>query len=95
LPLCPPLREPTTETLEIWLAGAPRKLICVCGEASGVPFSGEIVTADALAAPAPAAIVVASSTSAQIDRFRMRWVPSISLLARDYVDDAWRVLPGR
>jgi hypothetical protein len=40
-----PLREPTTDTPDIWGAGVPRKLICVSGEASGLPLSGDTVRA--------------------------------------------------
>jgi len=42
--VCAPLREPTTLRTESSAAGAPRKLICVCGEASRLPASGETVT---------------------------------------------------
>ena len=62
LPLWLPLREPTTETLEISLAGAPTKLICVAGEASSVPFNGEIVTALAAVAHVVSAANETSST---------------------------------
>jgi hypothetical protein len=41
LPLC----EPTTCTSETFVPAPPRKLIWVAGEASGVPGSGETVTA--------------------------------------------------
>jgi hypothetical protein len=43
LPLWLPLLEPTTETCETVVAGPPRKLIWVVGEASPVPGSGETV----------------------------------------------------
>ena len=36
-PVCDPLVEPTTCTDPIWLAGTPRKVICVCGSALEVP----------------------------------------------------------
>src|SRR5258707_9985173 len=52
-PLWLRLREPTTDTWEISPAGAPRKLICVFGDASGVPFSGDSVSASALVAATP------------------------------------------
>ncbi len=54
-----PLREPTTLTFATVVPAPPRKLICVVGEASGVPGSGETVTG--LAA---AAAIDASSPSA-------------------------------
>jgi hypothetical protein len=38
------VREPTTLTDASCAAGTPRKLICVCGEASRLPASGETVT---------------------------------------------------
>src|ERR1700677_2272782 len=43
-------------------AGAPRKLICVLGVASGVPGSGEIVTAGAGAVVAATALPTGPST---------------------------------
>ena len=43
-PLTSPLAEPTTRTESIRLGDTPRMLICVSGEASGVPGSGEIAT---------------------------------------------------
>ena len=45
VPLCAPVREPTTLTALSSPAGTPRKLICVCGVASRLPGSGETVTA--------------------------------------------------
>ena len=38
MPRCVPLREPRTEICEMSAAGTPRKLICVVGDASGVPL---------------------------------------------------------
>jgi hypothetical protein len=49
-PECDPLVEPTTETSCRSLAGTPRKLICVAGEASEVPTRGEIVGCGTFAA---------------------------------------------
>ena len=43
-PACAPVREPTTLTALSSPDGTPRKLICVCGEASRLPGSGDTVT---------------------------------------------------
>src|SRR5690242_11294257 len=43
-PLWEPLLEPLTTTPETVVPGPPRKLICVLGEASGVPGCGETAT---------------------------------------------------
>jgi hypothetical protein len=43
-PLCNPLREPTARTALTCVPAAPRKLIWVDGDASGVPGCGEIAT---------------------------------------------------
>ena len=49
-PGCVPLREPATLTFATVVPAPPRKLICVVGDASGVPGSGETVTGLAAAA---------------------------------------------
>jgi hypothetical protein len=51
-PLCAPLREPLTPIDPSWLAGTPRKVIWVCGEATRPPGIGNVLTGGA-AAPAP------------------------------------------
>ncbi len=82
-PLCDPLREPFTETSEICPAGTPRKLIWVCGEASGVPFSGDNVTACAPAAVTPSASPATRSASALTrPRSTRFWIRTV-LLAGD------------
>ena len=65
-PTCTPVFEPTTTTSRSLEAGAPRKLIWVCGSASGVPASGESTTdgADALAAAATPRRTLAANTAA-------------------------------
>ena len=40
VPGCGPLLEPVTTTDPSWLAGRPRNVICVCGEATLPPGIG-------------------------------------------------------
>src|SRR5580704_12172463 len=62
-PGCTPERDPTTRTFATCVPVPPRKLIWVAGEASGVPGSGETVTA--LAAAAATAALSSNATDAE------------------------------
>src|SRR5436305_15085804 len=44
VPGCEPLRDPVTVIVPSWLAGTPRKVICVAGEANCPPGIGNTYT---------------------------------------------------
>src|SRR5436305_13697063 len=44
VPGCAPLRDPVTLIVPSWLAGTPRKAICVAGEANWPPGIGNTCT---------------------------------------------------
>ncbi len=65
-PVCLPLREPVTATEEIVVPLPPRKLICVAGDASGVPGCGETATGFVAAARAIATVPGTSTLAEEV-----------------------------